>query len=384
MSKIKNNLLPRILFLFPPTQKRKDNLFALVQRHEFPERYLFYGMDYFIKKGLSVDSNLNSKFLFGHFIGKNFRRIIQHIGGYPGDIEWILPVFYKMMNNDIIVAFSDRIAFPIAYLRSFGILKRYPICCITVGLPEKLESFRNNRLKKKIVGEFNQYGKLISLSVKELQTLIEKHGIKRSVIDFVPAGVDIDYFRPYDTVIEYDVLSIGADPNRDFETLFKAANSLLNNKFLVVTTKAHANAFTNVPGNVEIMIDIPMSKIRELFAKCRIVAIPVRDNTYSGGTTVMLQAMSMEKAVIANKVGANINGYGFRHGDNCIFVEVGNPEALTSEIYKILTNPEKAQKIGYNARKHVEMNLNLEKFHSKLFKIAKGVLDIKKRACLRD
>ena len=71
-------------------------------------------------------------------------------------------------------------------------------------------------------------------------------------VEFVPFGVDDEAFRATDRGTVVDVISIGADPHRDFELLLTVARSLAETRFLVVTTAERLRSFDGLPGNVSV------------------------------------------------------------------------------------------------------------------------------------
>ena len=355
-----------MLFLLPPAPSRLRSLEGVLLGNLHPERYLFYGIDFFVNKGLSVAHNVVTSSRMICMLGEFFRRFVVGCGAYAGDLEWILPVWNQLLHCDAIVVFSDRIIFPLIYLRMTRLLPRCPVVYITVGLPEKMDSFRSMGVKRRVLTEFDRLDRIVTLSVVEADCLVTRHGFGGNV-NFVPAGVDVRYFRPMDTVPTVDVLSIGADPFRDFRVLFDAARLLSDKTFLVVTSRTHADIFGDIPTNVRVLIEVPMSEIKGLLTSCRVVALPVRENTYSGGTTVMLQAMAMGKTVVANRIGANVSGYGFEHGKNCIFVSPQDGQTLATTLADLLEDPARRDAIGHAARRHVERELTLDRFHGRLF-----------------
>ena len=60
-----------------------------------------------------------------------------------------------------------------------------------------------------------------------------------------------------------------------------------------------------------------MSVARDRLRSARVVALPVRDNTYSGATTVLLQAMASGKPVVVSRTAAIARGYHLEDGSNC-------------------------------------------------------------------
>jgi len=216
--------------------------------------------------------------------------------------------------------------------------------------------------------ELRQVSRIIPVSKPEADLLNDKYGLGSNV-EFVPAGVDTKYFNMIDTVADVDVLSIGGDPFRDFVTLLAATRRLPEIKFRVITRKHIADKFQDVPTNVNVLTDIPIMEIRGYISRSHLLALPVMDNTYSGATTVMLQAMAMGKTVIANETGANRAGYGFKSEENCIFTPPQDVDALVRAIKRISGNSELRGKVGKAARQYVEFHLDLNSFHEKLFNV---------------
>ena len=66
--------------------------------------------------------------------------------------------------------------------------------------------------------------------------------------------------------------------------------------FRLVTTAEHARALASLPANVEIETDVPFDAMRRRLEEARVVALPVVENSYSGATTVLLQAMALAQA----------------------------------------------------------------------------------------
>ena len=58
--------------------------------------------------------------------------------------------------------------------------------------------------------------------------------------------------------------------------------------------------------------------------EARVVALPVRENSYSGATTVLLQAMALGKPVVVTRTKAIETGYGLVDGENCRLVAPGD------------------------------------------------------------
>ena len=82
------------------------------------------------------------------------------------------------------------------------------------------------------------------------------------------------------------------------------------------------------PANVTLESDLPFEEMRRRLAEARLVALPVRENSYSGATTVLLQAMALEKPVVVTRTSAIATGYGLVDGENCRLVAPGDDDGL--------------------------------------------------------
>src|SRR5207244_7139595 len=128
-------------------------------------------------------------------------------------------------------------------------------------------------------------------------------------VHFVPFGVDVEVFRPVPRpAADVDVISVGADPRRDFDLLRLVASRHRELSFRIVASTDRARELGPLPENVTIETDLPLAQVRDRLAAARVVALPVRDNSYSGAPTVLLPAMPMAKPVIAARTGASAAG----------------------------------------------------------------------------
>jgi len=88
----------------------------------------------------------------------------------------------------------------------------------------------------------------------------------------------------------------------------------------------------------------------------------VRDNSYSGATTVLLQAMASAKPVVVSRTAAIARGYHLEDGLNCRLVPPGAPAALEHAVSDLLGDPERAAAVGERARETVERHLDWRRY----------------------
>jgi glycosyltransferase involved in cell wall biosynthesis len=231
-----------------------------------------------------------------------------------------------------------------------------------VGLPERLVQLRRlQRLYRRALGGTRA---IVAYAESEAAWLRRWLGADASVV-FVPFGVDTDAFRPLEREPEVDVVSIGADPRRDFALLTQIAERRPELSFLIVASREHARTLTGVP----VETDIPLDAVRDRLASARVVALPVRDNSYSGATTTLLQAMALAKPVVVSRTDAIATGYGLEDGVNCRLVPPGDAEAFERALLETLTGADAATSLGIRARETVERSLSWERYTSALWEL---------------
>jgi glycosyltransferase involved in cell wall biosynthesis len=246
-------------------------------------------------------------------------------------------------------------------------LVRPPLVYTSIGLPERLEPIRSGRRFRSVLGEARA---IVAYAAVEAERLRDWIGSESPPVVFVPFGVDIDAFRPdADTSPVVDVLSIGADPRRDFDLLVDVARRRPELRFRIVAGGDRARSLRGVPANVAVETDLRLEEVRERLARARLVALPVRENSYSGATTVLLQAMAMAKPVVVSRTDAIARGYDLEDGVNCRLVEPGDVDALDATIAETLTGAEASVSLGLHARETVERGFSWERYTDALWEI---------------
>ena len=136
---------------------------------------------------------------------------------------------------------------------------------------------------------------------------------------------------------DVDVVSVGADPHRDFELLLAVARTLPD----VELPRRHdgrSRTLARRPADATSRSRPTCRSTRcaDRLERARVVALPVRDNSYSGATTVLLQAMALAKPVVVTRTAAIATGYGLEDGDNVRLVAPGDGAAFGSALAELL------------------------------------------------
>jgi glycosyltransferase involved in cell wall biosynthesis len=355
-----------VFYLFRDAPQRRA---ALGHDPGSPSRYALFGMDQVAERGYTVGHNLQRPRpgLPARLTGAALKRSLEAGGGYGGDFATVVSSLREVNRADVVFSTVDTVGIPLMLLARSHVA-RSPFVYTAIGLPERLARLGSGRMERLYAQALAAASALVTYSRHEADVLagwLSERGADVPV-EFVPFGVDVDAFRPTTAEPNVDVVSIGADPHRDFELLLTVARSLAETRFLVVTTAERSRSFDGLPGNVSVETELPFDEMRRRLERARAVALPVRENSYSGATTVLLQAMALGKPVVVTRTAAIATGYGLEDGDNVRLVTPGDAAGFGRALADVLGDEEKAGALGVRARATVESELSWDRYVERL------------------
>lgn len=349
--------MPTVFFLYRDTPLRRRALRAPVGSGV---RYSLYGLDELAAAGYTVAHNLEARgrsHRVARASGAVLDRAVRSVGGYSGDFATVLANRGRLNDADVVFSTVDSVGIPLALVSRRGHV-RTPIVYAAIGLPERLARLRTDRARRMFLKAYRRLHTIVAYGWGEVEAIREWLGAADPPVVFVPFGVDTSYFAPQvGAKVDTDVVSIGADPCRDHELLLALARAHADWSFRLVLTAGAARALGEVPRNVTVEVDIPFEAVRDRLASARAVVLPVRNNSYSGATSVLLQAMAMGKPVVVSRTAAIARGYHLEDGVNVRLVPPGELDALERAVIEILSDAEGAAALGARARETVERHL---------------------------
>ncbi len=356
-----------IFALFPPGN-RGAILQQVLEGNNVFERYMLYGIDRMILNGLPVRTYFSCKenFLYFKLLNGLYKFFAKYTIGSHGDLLWMAPAFPDLWKNGVVFAFSEKCIYPLLFLRFFGLFKNLKVILISIGLSEKFQLLVDRGASaplNRLLSEIESISKIITFSWSEKTILTNNYNLDNVV--FIPLGVDVDIFKSTNNCFpkKHNIISVGADKNRDFDLLVKVAQRMPDLNFLLITNDSHASVLQKIgiPKNIELKVDVPMCDVYDSINLSEIVFLPVKENFYSGATTCLLQAMSLSKPVVTCNVGPISDGYGLVDNENEIYVKPQDIDGAISVISNLLSDMDFQMLIGENARRHVEKFLTLDK-----------------------
>jgi glycosyltransferase involved in cell wall biosynthesis len=356
-----------VFFSFRDSPERRR---ALDSSPGSAERYLLFGLDQLAARGVSVRHNLERRGAPPRWAvvgGGALKSPLEWAGGYGGDFATVLASLRRANSADVVFSTVDTVGIPLMLLRRAGRL-RPPLVYVAIGLPERLARLRSERMRRLYASALGSCASVAAYSQHEaddLRSWLVRFGFSPRVA-FVPFGVDSAAFRPQPGSATVDVVSVGTDPHRDFALLLRVATRMPDVGFRIVASRDHLRGLASVPANVAIENDIPFEEMRRRLVEARVVALPVRENSYSGATTVLLQAMALGKPVVVTRTNAIATGYGLVDGENCRLVAPGDDAGFERALADVLRDEFHARALGASARATVERELTWERYVARI------------------
>ncbi len=372
-------LKPGLFIAYKQSPVRKE---LIENPSDRPENYLLWGLEGYRSKGFCVMHNLDRlETPLESRINRTINKFLKLFGAPGGDWMTIIRNRRAINGCDAMLSTVDNVGLPAVILKRFGVIN-VPVIYISVGLPEQLQKIRTGVARTLYLRSLKRTERFICYSTVErehLKTLLQRNG---KTVSFIPLGIMTSFFNPVPAAErQWDIVSIGADPMRDYPLLTQFAGKHEALKVLVVTSANHSYVKKNKPENLDCEFNITLEEVIGRVAAGKLVVLPVKKNTYSGATTTLLQAMCLQKCVIVSSVGPIQNGYHLNSGVNCIMVEPGNYAELEGAILSALSDEPLLERTGMNGRETVLRNNTWESFISRTANLILEVIGEREPSC---
>lgn len=358
----------RVLYLYRTDRGAIYEKVNAKETSDFP----LYGLIHLQQTGIHAEFFDEDRVLSSY--RKSLQRLfhaITNLTGLGWNIGQALNSLRRISDYDLVFATTDSTGLPMAFLKRLGLIK-IPLVMASQGLSQSLArrgwnwAFRLHKWSLQAVAHVVYYG------WAEGEQLRRAFGVPEDRLSWIPIGVDVSFFTPpyvadAGVAVEDVILSVGLDMCRDYPLLFQVARRLPF-RFRIVASRQHAIP-REIPPNVELLFDRPLDEIRRWYASSRIVVLPVKPSTYSFATTTLLECLSMEKPVIVSRtdaVGTLDDGYRLKDGLHCVFVPVGDADAISRAINHLWKHPRWGDAIGKRGRRLVEQQYSSRAFATRL------------------
>lgn len=300
---------------------------------------------------------LNSDLLDGNYLAQvtGVRQAVYR--RLPPPVAQVLEAFHQRKRYDAVLSWAEHLGIPFA-----GLLKATGSRVPHVGIWSWI-----SRPKKARAIALVQSGvdRIVLMSGQQRSFALDKLQLPPRKVVTARWPVDQKFFRP--AAGESDMICSVGREMRDYGTLIEAmretpirchiaANVVEGKRDAWVEAVERAGP---LPPHITIGKK-DFADLRSLYARSRFLVMPLLETETDNGTTSMLEAMAMGKAVICSRTRGLTES--FAEGKTGILVPVGDIRALRDAIRHLWDHPEEAERMGREGRRVIEAHHALDDF----------------------
>jgi glycosyltransferase involved in cell wall biosynthesis len=287
-----------------------------------------------------------------------------HLGGAVlAGTRRLLPV---LREAEVVVATTTATAMALAFWSRAGVLRR-PLVGILAGLQNR--PWRRTRRLSTLPLRGRMHAVLYGPGELDGMRAL---GIAERV-HVVPFGVDAGFWTPLESAPAREVLAIGNDGHRDWETLVAAA-PYISAPVRIFTRHPRPAA---LPANVtwepadwysQLLSD---EDVRSLYRNAAVVVVPTKDVPQPSGQSVTLQAMACARPVVLSQTRGLWAPETMHDGQNVVLIPPGDPAELAHSVRLVLDDQPRAAAIGSSARETVLRDATVESYAERLLEVCR-------------
>ncbi|MCL4545313.1 MAG: glycosyltransferase family 4 protein [Chloroflexi bacterium] len=214
-------------------------------------------------------------------------------------------------------------------------------------------------------------------------------------VSLLPYQVDERFWRPGDEPLASKICAVGLEL-RDYSTLIEAVRGLDVHVVIAAASywsrRKDETEGRTLPSNVTVT-RFNYQDLRQLYAECRFVVVPLHECEFQAGITVILEAFAMGKTVIVSQTRGQRDVVRGPHGlprSDDLPIEPGFPYGATSDhcaaqtgtyvhphdhnelreaIIYLLNHPDDVAAWGRNGRRFIESTMTLDHFVQRLSRL---------------
>lgn len=296
-----------------------------------------------------------------------FRRVTQLVQRLvPAELLLAWRVFRARRRYDVILTDGEQIGLPLAALMRLrrGHRPRHVMIVHVLTTKTKRAVFHWLGLAPFI-------DRMLVYSSRQRELIINAMGYPAGAAVLIPFMVDADFFsvgraRAAETNHRPTICAAGLEL-RDYPTLIEAVRGLDVDCVIAAgslwSRRSDSSSGVSTPPNVTVC-SLPHDQLRDLYARSRLVVVPLYETDFQAGITTILEAMSMERAVICTRTRGQTDA--IVDGDSGLYVPPGDVAALRSAIERLLADPTEAARLGRRGRETVLQRAALGQYASSI------------------
>ncbi len=318
---------------------------------------------------------LNTEFLDDTFLLRKVPRPRRFIYQFlPTSVAQVLEAFLVRNQYDAVVSWAEHLGIPFAFLLKISLSKTPHIAIFSwVSKHKKAVLLRYLR---------SHIDRMILMSSVQRNAALAQMSFPPEKLPLLRWSVDTKFWRPMPTETTM-ICSVGREM-RDYGTLLLAIRDL-NIPCHIAAGVFHGKKDAWIDA-VEKAGPLPAhitigrknyTELRELYTRSRFLVMPLLETDTDNGTTSILEAMAMGKAVICSRTEGQVDV--IQDGKTGLFVPINDPGSLQKAILHLWNNPAIADQIGRAGRQWVEENHSLELWVGNVRRIVGEVISEKQK-----
>lgn len=276
---------------------------------------------------------------------RKVRDVVHHRWGVRIDqLGW-----QEARRADLVLAYLEpNIAYPGMLRRiAWSPLGRTPLVGIFCWAAEELRTAdeqRRRRLRRMLAA-----CDVVAFFSRNQEEIFVEHGVPRERLAVLPFGIDTGQFSDTteDDARDIDLLSVGWDRGRDYETLARAVVGIGVRTTVVAPPQRFAGT---LPPEMDLVGTVSHPEYRALLRRARVVVVPTHDLAYPTGQTVAMEAAAAGCAVVVSRTEAM--GDYFTDGATAEMPEVGDVADLRDRLLGLLHDPDRRRALASRSRAH--------------------------------
>ena len=301
-----------------------------------------------------------------------FGKLLERIGGADLVLAWAC---FKLRNRyQAIVTDGEQIGLPLAALLKFLGFGRRPRHLMIVHII----SVRKKMLFLDRLGVQSHIDRFLAYATWQQQFIQHRWNIPAERALFTPFMVDSAFFAPErvtrNPTPRPRICAVGLE-RRDYPTLLRAVDGLDVDVVIAAASpwskRSDSTQGQSIPQNVTVR-KFTQFELRQLYADCQFLVMPLENVEFQAGVTAILEAMSMERAVLCSRTPGQTDI--IIDGENGHYVSPDDPIALRAAIEHLIEHPEATQQLGKAGRRLVEQQMSLDRYVERLDEIVRAAI----------
>jgi len=281
----------------------------------------------------------------------------------PASAAVALEAWWRRREYEVMLTWGESTAFPLALMLALTPRRRTSHIAVLMWPFNESNPSRARRLLKRVAFRLlalHGIDRFCLPSPRQRELAIERWGISPHSVLPVLWPIDTDFWRPMEGAGDM-ILSAGVEM-RDYPTLLRALEGLpipchiaagkgfLRPDSTAVDADLARLDEESLPANVTVGPRSPL-EMRELYARSRIVVVPILRSQSDNGVTVVAEAMAMERPVISTATEGHAEI--LKDGEDCVLVAPGDVEGLRAAILALWEDHERCARLGAAGRELV-------------------------------